>query len=70
MHKRGPGRPKRDNGTKASVDKETVKKLKTEYVENSNPPHDDDDDDGDYPDDMSHSDRSDSRSTLYFTNFT
>jgi len=61
MHKRGPGRPKRDNNTKASVDKETTKKLKTEYVENSNPPHDDDDDDNDSQDDMSHSDRSDSR---------
>jgi len=61
MHKRGPGRPKRDNNTKASIDKETAKKLKTEYVENSNPPHDDDDDDGDSQDDMSHSDRSDSR---------
>lgn len=64
MHKRGPGRPKRDNNAKASVDKELSKKLKVEQKDTSVNAHDDDDDDGDYQDDMSHSDRSDSRSTL------
>jgi len=61
MHKRGPGRPKRDNNAKASVDKELSKKLKVEQKDTSVNAHDDDDDDGDYQDDMSHSDRSDSR---------